>query len=148
RTFGPDIISTTGTPLEQIVGELLREHRLRVAIAESCTGGLVTSRLTDIAGSSDYVERSVVTYSKEAKVDLLGVPADVRAQHGAVSEPVAAAMATGIKRLAQVEVGLGITGIAGPGGGSDAKPVGTVVIAVDGPGARRFVRTFLFPGSR
>ncbi len=96
----------------------------RIAVAESCTGGLVTSRLTDIPGSSAWVERAVVAYSNEAKVALLGVAEADLAAHGAVSEVVAIAMAEGVRRLAGVEVGVGITGIAGPGGGSAAKPVG------------------------
>ena len=118
----------------------------RVALAESCTGGLATSRLTDVPGSSDYVERSVIAYSNAAKVELLGVPAALITEHGAVSEPVAAAMAEGIRERAGVNVGVGITGIAGPGGGSAEKPVGTVCIAVAGATTR--VRTFRFAGGR
>jgi nicotinamide-nucleotide amidase len=102
--------------------------------------------LTDVAGSSDYVERSVVVYSNASKIDLLGVPAALIEQHGAVSEPVAEAMARGIRTRAQVDVGVGITGIAGPGGGSEAKPVGMVCIAVVSD--ETLVRTFRFPGNR
>jgi nicotinamide-nucleotide amidase len=146
--FGVDVFTTTGEHLEAVVGTLLRDRGLRVAVAESCTGGLVSSRLTDVAGSSAYVERGVVAYSNQAKVDLLGVPEALIAAHGAVSEAVAAAMAAGVRRLARVEVGLGITGIAGPGGGTPAKPVGTVAIAVDGPAGAGVVRTLLLPGGR
>lgn len=146
--FGDDAFGTGGERLEAAVGEALRRRGWRVALAESCTGGLATSRLTDVPGSSDYVERAVVAYSNAAKVDLLGVPAPLIAEHGAVSEPVALAMAEGVQRLAGVEIGVGITGIAGPGGGSDAKPVGTVAIAIVGPGERRHVRTAMFPGGR
>jgi nicotinamide-nucleotide amidase len=146
--FGVDVFTTTGEHLEAVVGTLLRDRGLRVAVAESCTGGLVSSRLTDVAGSSAYVERGVVAYSNQAKVDLLGVPEALIAAHGAVSEAVAAAMAAGVRRLARVEVGLGITGIAGPGGGTPAKPVGTVAIAVDGPADAGVVRTLLLPGGR
>jgi nicotinamide-nucleotide amidase len=146
--FGADAFSSDGATLESVVGRLLRERGVRVALAESCTGGLATSRLTDVPGSSDYVERAVVAYSNAAKVDLLGVGEQTLAEHGAVSEPVAVAMAEGVRRLARVEVGVGITGIAGPGGGSEAKPVGTVAVAVCGPGDRRRSRTFLFPGGR
>ena len=144
--LGADLVSTDGTVLEAVVGSLLRTRGWWVAFAESCTGGLATSRMTDIAGSSDYVERSVVAYSNRAKIELLDVRADLIAQHGAVSETVALAMAAGIRKRAGVDVGVAITGIAGPGGGSDAKPVGTVCIAVDGGETR--VRTFRFPGGR
>jgi nicotinamide-nucleotide amidase len=102
--------------------------------------------MTDVPGSSDYVERSIVAYSNRAKMELLDVPEQLIAEHGAVSEPVALAMAAGIRKRAGVNVGVGVTGIAGPGGGSEAKPVGTVCIAVDGGEA--VVRTFRFPGGR
>ncbi len=144
--LGQDVVSTDGRGLEAVVGDLLRARGWWVALAESCTGGLATSRLTDVPGSSDYVERSVVAYSNQAKVELLGVPVALIQQHGAVSEAVAVAMAEGIRDRAGVNVGVGITGIAGPGGGSDDKPVGTVCIAV--AGARTEVRTFRFPGGR
>lgn len=146
HVMGPDIVSIDGRELEAVVGDLLRERRWQVALAESCTGGLATSRLTDIPGSSDYVERSVVAYSNRSKIELLGVDQAVIAEHGAVSEPVAAAMASGIRDRAHADVGVGITGIAGPGGGSEQKPVGTVCIAVAGRETR--VRTFRFPGGR
>ena len=144
--LGQDVVSTDGRVLEAVVGDLLRARGWRVALAESCTGGLATSRLTDVPGSSDYVERSVVAYSNQAKVELLGVPAALIQQHGAVSEAVATAMAEGIRDRAGVDVGVSITGIAGPGGGSEEKPVGTVCIAV--ASARTQVRTFRFPGGR
>lgn len=146
--FGEDAFGTGGERLEEAVGLALRRRGLRVALAESCTGGLATSRLTDVPGSSDYVERAVVAYSNAAKVELLGVDPGVIEAHGAVSEPVALAMAEGVRRLAGVDIGVGITGIAGPGGGSDAKPVGTVAIAIVGPGERQKVRTSVFPGNR
>jgi nicotinamide-nucleotide amidase len=143
---GQDLVSTDGALLEAVVGDLLRTRGWWVAFAESCTGGLATSRMTDIPGSSAYVERSVVAYSNRAKTELLGVPAELLAEHGAVSEPVALAMAAGIRKRAGVDVGVGITGIAGPGGGTEQKPVGTVCIAVDGGESK--VRTFRFPGGR
>lgn len=146
RALGADVVSTDGRELEHVVGVLLRDRGWRLAIGESCTGGLVTSRLTDIAGSSDYLERSVVAYSNRAKVELLGVDPSLIEEHGAVSEAVASAMASGIRDRAGVDVGLGITGIAGPGGGSEQKPVGTVCIAVAGRDVR--VRTLRFPGGR
>jgi nicotinamide-nucleotide amidase len=128
--LGPDIFSTDGRQIEAVLGEMLASRGWRIALGESCTGGLATSRLTDVAGSSAYVEMSVVAYSNVAKIDLLGVPAALIEAHGAVSEPVAAAMAEGACRRAGVEVGVGITGIAGPTGGTEQKPVGTVCIAV------------------
>lgn len=144
--LGKDLVSTDGASLEAVVGRMLKTRGWWVAFAESCTGGLATSRMTDVPGSSEYVERSIVAYSNRAKTELLGVPEALIAEHGAVSEPVAQAMAAGVRARAGVNVGVGITGIAGPGGGTEAKPVGTVCIAVDG--GRSMVRTFRFPGGR
>jgi competence/damage-inducible protein CinA-like protein len=154
EVLGLDIFTHENRSLEDIVGELLRGREWKIALAESCTGGLATSRLTDVPGASDYVERSVVAYSNEAKIELLGVDPELIRAHGAVSEPVAQAMAEGIRVRARVDVGVGITGIAGPGGGSEHKPVGTVCISVVGPGAGQgsppmvTTRTFRFPGNR
>ncbi|HYB94792.1 MAG TPA: competence/damage-inducible protein A [Vicinamibacterales bacterium] len=145
--LGADVVSRDGAPLEAVTGQLLRTRGWWVAFAESCTGGLATSRMTDVPGSSEYVERSVVAYSNRAKTELLGVAESLIAAHGAVSEPVAVAMAAGIRARAGVQVGVGITGIAGPGGGSEQKPVGTVCIAVAGPESHS-VRTFRFPPGR
>jgi nicotinamide-nucleotide amidase len=103
-----------------------RQRGLKISTAESCTGGLVAALLTEIAGSSAVVERGFVTYSNEAKTELIGVPADLIATHGAVSEPVARAMAEGALARSHAEVAVGITGIAGPGGGTAMKPVGLV----------------------
>jgi nicotinamide-nucleotide amidase len=147
RTLGDDVYSVDGSALEEVVGAALRDRGLKVAVAESCTGGLLTSRLTDVPGSSAYVERSEVCYSNQAKIDCLGVPAALIDQHGAVSEPVARAMAEGIRAKAGTAVGIGVTGIAGPGGGTPDKPVGTVAIAVLA-GADARVRTFQFVGAR
>jgi nicotinamide-nucleotide amidase len=147
RALDGDVFSTDGRSLEEVVGELLRECGATIALAESCTGGLVTSRLTDVPGSSDYVERAVVAYSNRSKVETLGVSASLIVAHGAVSEPVAAAMAEGVRARAGTTVGVGITGIAGPSGGSTEKPVGTVAIAVS-HGNDTIVRSFRFPGSR
>jgi nicotinamide-nucleotide amidase len=145
--LGQDVFSSDGRPLEHVVGDLLASHALRIAVAESCTGGLITSRLTDIAGSSRYVERAIVTYANEAKIELLGVPPEAIAAHGAVSEAVAQAMAGGVRARSGVDVGLAVTGIAGPGGGSAEKPVGTVAVAaVVGDEMRS--RTFRFHGER
>jgi nicotinamide-nucleotide amidase len=161
-TLGDVVYSTDGRLLEKVVGDLLVERGLHIGIAESCTGGLVTSRLTDVPGSSRYLDRAVVVYANDAKTELLGVPEALLIEHGAVSEPVALAMADGIRIRARAEVGVGVTGIAGPSGGSPEKPVGTVVIAVSTdvvsgfPGRRsakreggsRTVRTFRFHGER
>ena len=151
QLLGPDLYSADGRTLEQVVGDLLRDKQQRIAVAESCTGGLLSSRLTDVPGSSDYVERGIVAYSNVAKVEWLGVPAEMIAEHGAVSEPVAIAMARGVRDRTGVEFGVGVTGIAGPGGGSERKPVGTVVIAVARTGAAEpgvRVRTVRFLGER
>jgi nicotinamide-nucleotide amidase len=145
--LGQDVYSIDGAPLEEVVGRRLRERQLKIAAAESCTGGLLMSRLTDVPGSSAYVDRGEVVYSNQAKIDSLGVPAATIAECGAVSEPVARAMAEGIRRKSGADIGIGITGIAGPDGGTPEKPVGTVAIAVlAGDDAR--VRTFQFIGSR
>jgi nicotinamide-nucleotide amidase len=146
-TLGDLVFSVDGRQIEEIVGDLLRERGLRVAAAESCTGGLLTSRLTNVPGSSDYVERAVVCYSNRSKIDWLGVSESLIREHGAVSDEVARAMAEGICSRAGTEVGMAITGIAGPGGGTPQKPVGTVSIAVKANDAVR-VRTFVFPGGR
>lgn len=145
--LGRDVYSDDGRTLEQVVGDMLAARGLWIAVAESCTGGLLASRLTDVPGSSRYVDRGVVAYSNRAKTELLGVPEDRIREHGAVSEPVAQAMASGVRERAAVDIGVAITGIAGPNGGSPEKPVGTVVIAVDGIGEPT-VRTFRFPGDR
>ncbi len=119
------------------LGELLRARRERVATAESCTGGLIAAVCTSVAGSSDWFERGFVTYSNEAKSELLGVPAELVRVHGAVSEPVVRAMAAGALAHAHAQWAVAVTGIAGPGGGSPAKPVGTVWLAVAGPAGVR-----------
>ena len=145
--LGREVYSLDGTPLEQVVGQLLQSRGLTISAAESCTGGLLMSRLTDVAGSSAYVRAGVVAYSNESKTRLVGVDPALIAAHGAVSEPVATALADGIRERTGSSVGVGITGIAGPGGGSPQKPVGTVAIAVaSDQGAR--VRTFSFVGPR
>jgi nicotinamide-nucleotide amidase len=121
-------VSDLSSEAARVLG-LLRAHGLRAATAESCTGGLVAGALTAIPGSSDVVERGFVTYSNEAKAEMLGVPPALIATHGAVSEAVARAMAEGALAHSRAEVAVAITGIAGPGGGSDLKPVGLVHFA-------------------
>lgn len=145
---GPAVFTTSGESIEEVVGALLRARAGTISIAESCTGGLVSSRLTDVPGSSDYVLAGIVAYSNESKVALLGVPAVLIEQHGAVSEPVAVAMAEGARERTHATVGVGITGIAGPGGGSAAKPVGTVAIATVAEGHPARVKTYHFRGGR
>jgi nicotinamide-nucleotide amidase len=145
--IGDDVFSTEGATLEAVVGGILVSRGYRIALAESCTGGLLTSRLTDIPGSSRYVELAVVAYANDAKTDLLGVSAALIAEHGAVSEPVAVAMANGVRARAKAEVGVGVTGIAGPTGGSPEKPVGTVAVAAVTPSETRS-RVFRFHGER
>ncbi len=146
--LGDHVYSTDGRVMEEIVGDLLASARLTIAAAESCTGGLLMSRLTDVPGSSAYVRAGIVVYDNADKVALLGVPEDLLKQFGAVSEPVALAMADGVKARTGADVAVGITGIAGPGGGTKDKPVGTVVIAVLAPGRDAYVRTFQFIGAR
>ena len=113
-----------------------RRHGLKLATAESCTGGLVGALMTEIAGSSDAFERGFVVYSNDAKHELLGVPESVLAEQGAVNEACARAMASGALRASRADVAVAITGIAGPGGGSKAKPVGLVHFACAGPSGR------------
>jgi len=145
--LGSAVYSADGRNLEVVVGDLLRERGLTIAVAESCTGGLLTSRLTDVPGSSTYVDRGFVCYSNRSKVELLGVPDSLLAEHGAVSDPVALAMAEGARSRAGTDVGIGVTGIAGPDGGTPAKPVGTVSVAAVVQRESR-VRTFQFVGGR
>jgi nicotinamide-nucleotide amidase len=117
-------------PIERRVGEALREDGATVATAESCTGGLIGSLLTDIPGSSDYVDRGFVTYAYDAKREMLGVSREALDEYGAVSEPVAREMARGARDVADTTWGVSTTGIAGPSGGSEENPVGTVYIGV------------------
>ena len=145
--LGADVYSTDGRLLEAVVGDLLVERGLRIGVAESCTGGLIASRLTDISGSSRYIDQAVVVYSNEAKTELLGVSPDLLREYGAVSEPAALAMAQGIKARARAGIGVGVTGIAGPTGGTPEKPVGTVVVSAVTDAESR-VRTFRFFGER
>jgi nicotinamide-nucleotide amidase len=145
--FGADLFSMDGRVLEEVVGQLLRDRGWHIGVAESCTGGLISGRLTEVPGSSDYVGFNAVCYSNQAKTSVLGVPPALLAGHGAVSEPVALAMADGIRQRAAAEIGIGVTGIAGPAGGSDDKPLGTVVIGVTTADVR-IVRTYRFPAGR
>jgi len=116
--------------LEEVIAGFLTEKKLTIAVAESCTGGTITNRLTDVPGSSNYLERGLVTYSNAAKISMLGVPAEMIEKHGAVSAETAKLMAEGVRKLAGTDLGLASTGIAGPTGGSKEKPIGTVYLAV------------------
>jgi nicotinamide-nucleotide amidase len=119
----------TTPELVHALADALRAAGRRMAAAESCTGGLIAAACTELSGSSDWFERGVVSYSNQAKQDLLGVPEDCIATHGAVSEPVARAMVEGVLRSSGVELAVAVTGVAGPTGGTADKPVGTVWIA-------------------
>lgn len=134
-------------PLESVIGRLLRKYHATVSTAESCTGGMVAARLTEQGGSSDYFIVGYVTYSAAQKQDVLGVPKDVIAKHTAVSEPVAAAMAEGARRRSGSTYALSVTGYAGPSGGTDYDPVGTVYLGIAGPAGTRVVRV-RFGGDR
>ena len=116
--------------LEQVVGKFLIEKKLSISLAESCTGGLVSSRLTDIPGSSSYIKLNFVTYSNEAKINVLGVEMNTINTYGAVSDKTALLMSQGVKKVTGSDIGLSITGIAGPSGGSKLKPVGLSYISV------------------
>ncbi len=146
--LGDIVFSVDGRPLEAVVGSALLARGWRIAAAESCTGGGLLSRLTDIPGSSAYVIGGVVAYDNAVKVADLGVSAEMLASYGAVSEPVARAMAEGVRERLSADVGVAVTGIAGPDGGSVEKPVGTVVIAIAVTGCASAVRTSLFFGDR
>jgi nicotinamide-nucleotide amidase len=152
EALGSSVYSVDGRPLEAVVGELLRDRHLTIAVAESCTGGLLASRLTDVPGSSAYMERGIVCYSNRSKTELLGVAESLIEAHGAVSEEVAHAMARAVREGAATDIGIGITGIAGPDGGTPSKPVGTVciavVIAAKGLEPASRIRTFPFIGGR
>ncbi len=136
EALGTAVYTTSDETLEEVAGRLLEVAGWRVAVAESCTGGLLGTRLTEVPGSSAWVEGGVIVYSNALKTSLAGVSGDLIALHGAVSEPVARAMAGGVRAACGTEVGIGVTGIAGPTGGSDAKPVGTVFVAIETPHVR------------
>ena len=127
------VISLDGSSIEVVIGRLLRQKGATLALAESCTGGLIAHRLTNVAGSSDYFLFSGVTYSNDAKIKILSVPPAILKQYGAVSKATVKAMAVGTKEIAGAMYGLATSGIAGPDGGTLEKPVGTVYIGLAGP---------------
>jgi nicotinamide-nucleotide amidase len=141
------LFTESGHELHEVVAQLLVQRSLTLAVAESCTGGLLSSRLTGVPGASVFLDRAYVTYSNEAKVELLGVERRTVDEFGAVSAEVAGAMAAGVRKAARTAVGLAITGIAGPTGGSQEKPVGLVFIALSGAVGEGVRRSF-FPGDR
>ena len=128
--------------------ELCRRRKLKLVTAESCTGGLIAAALTAIAGSSDVVERAFVTYSNEAKREMIGVPWDAILGYGAVSEPVARAMASGALARGNADISVSVTGVAGPGGGTPDKPVGLVHLAAERRGFDAIAERHVFPGDR
>jgi nicotinamide-nucleotide amidase len=146
RRHGSHLVSTDGTPTDEQVAQLLAGHR--IGLAESCTGGLLAGRLTNRPGSSDYLAGGVVAYSNEAKVALLGVPADLIEQYGAVSPQVARAMADGARAVFDADIGVSITGVAGPGGGTEEKPVGYVCFCVTTSDGQVREASPVLPGNR
>lgn len=139
--------SDAASQLVEQLADKLRARNRRICTAESCTGGLIAKSLTDLAGSSEWFDRGFVTYSNSAKNEMLGVAADLIENHGAVSEPVARAMATGALQRGASDYAIAVTGVAGPGGGSAEKPVGTVWISVASE-ATREAHLYQFEGDR
>ncbi|MBW1672410.1 MAG: nicotinamide-nucleotide amidohydrolase family protein [Deltaproteobacteria bacterium] len=145
--LGPYMFASGDTIMESVVGELLKERKKTISVAESCTGGLIGHRLTSIAGSSLYFERGLIVYSNVSKVEMLGVMQHTIDSHGAVSDQVVREMAEGVKKIAKTDMGLAVTGIAGPLGGSEDKPVGTVFIGLSVDG-EIFSAQYRFSGDR
>jgi nicotinamide-nucleotide amidase len=145
--LGHAVFAFRGETMEEVVGLRLSVSGFTLAVAESCTGGLISQRLTDVPGSSVYFMEGVVTYSNDAKIRSLGVNAELISTYGAVSAPVAEAMADGVRRRADTDFGLAVTGIAGPGGGTEEKPVGLVYIALSDD-AHSEHRKIMLPGDR
>jgi nicotinamide-nucleotide amidase len=141
------IFTNSEQSLEEVAGMYLMMKQATIAVAESCTGGLLAERLTNVPGSSRYFLSGIVTYSNQSKIDLAGIPPLLLEMQGAVSEEVARGLAEGVRERIGSTVGVGVTGVAGPDGGTPEKPVGTVHIATAGPGGTTH-RRFLFPGTR
>jgi nicotinamide-nucleotide amidase len=147
KKFGDDIFGADDDSLEAVVGKMLKQRKTTLAIAESCTGGLISSRITDVPGSSEYFENGIVAYSNRAKIELLGVNPELIESFGAVSPEVAEAMAMGVKKKSLADYGLAVTGIAGPAGGSEKKPAGLVYISLAGK-SEVTVSKNIFSGNR
>jgi nicotinamide-nucleotide amidase len=145
--LGDAIFSTRGESMEEVAGRLLREKGQTLAVAESCTAGLLGMQITRVPGSSDYFKGGILCYNNDAKIELCGVPAELLQKHGAVSAEVAEALACGVRQALHASIGLAITGIAGPGGGSPDKPVGLVYIGIS-DGKRTESRHRIMPGDR
>tara|TARA_B100000925_G_scaffold291905_1_gene282356 strand:+ start:3527 stop:4759 length:1233 start_codon:yes stop_codon:yes gene_type:complete len=147
-TFGDELVSDDGANLEDVVVELLAKRGRTLAIAESCTGGLISSRITDVAGSSEVFRYGFVTYANEAKQELVGVSQDALRSYGAVSDPVARQMAEGALKAGEADIAVAVTGIAGPAGGSEEKPVGTVFLGLAERGRETQVYQQFHPWAR
>ena len=147
-TFGDELVSDDGANLEEVVVELLAKRGRTLAIAESCTGGLISSRITDVAGSSEVFRYGFVTYANEAKQELVGVSQDALRSYGAVSDPVARQMAEGALKAGEADIAVAVTGIAGPAGGSEEKPVGTVFLGLAERGRETQVYQQFHPWAR
>ena len=145
--FQKEVNSLIDKELLDKVSDLLKKQNLTVATAESCTGGLIAHTLTNISGSSDYFDRGIVSYSNNAKMELLDVPENLFKKYGVVSKQVAKAMAEGIRTTSNVDIGIATTGIAGPTGGTKEKPVGLVYIAISAS-ENTVVKKFQFSGDR
>ena len=145
--IGQHIFGVDDETMEVSVGKLLREKGITLSLAESCTGGMVASRLTEVSGSSEYIMYGIVSYSNQAKEKILGVRKETINKYGAVSKETAEEMARGVRQINDSDIGLSVTGIAGPGGGTDEKPVGLVYIGLSTPEIT-FVKKFNFAGNR
>jgi len=133
--------------IEAEVGKILIKRQITLAVAESCTGGLISNRITDVSGSSKYFKMGMVAYSNKIKEEILWIPGSLIRKYGAVSRQVALEMAEGVRAIANTDVGIGVTGIAGPAGGTKLRPIGLVYIALV-TGKKRIVKRFKFKGSR
>ena len=145
--LGPALFATSGETMEEVIGKLLSDRGQTLAVAESCTGGLIGMRLTEVPGSSRYFLEGAITYSNDAKMRVLGVPEEVLNEYGAVSSETAKSMAEGVRSRANSDYGVSVTGIAGPDGGSDEKPVGTVFVGYADSSRSKSIK-FTFPGDR
>lgn len=148
KALGPNVFGEGSETLESVVGAALSKGRWRLGVAESCTGGMIGARLTAVPGSSKYFVGGVVSYDNSVKTSTLGVSEETLRRHGAVSRQCAVEMAAGARRLRGADVGLAVTGVAGPGGGTADKPVGLVHVAADGPGRRRAAWVMKISGGR